>query len=279
MTDYRFVLDTNELDDADVGLGAPFVNVERFTLDQSPLNDVGFGLGGDDASFKVIAQSSDAACGALTAQASGEVIITIVATAEAPLDEIIGQATADITHHATATSNLAGLSAAATANIDNPATGHATLGGAESAASAIVSHDANASASLGETSASAQAIVVITAQGATLIPAATITANGTVIPIGEGVMDAPLGSLVASASATVRTKGGTAGGLILQHIPPKPPTVKQEEPIEPEPIEPVREPQEVFALSYARFPSVRARAVGNVIWIAEKDDEEILMLV
>lgn len=279
MTDFRFVLDTNELDDADVGLGAPFFNVERFTLDQSPLNDVGFGLAGDDASFKVIAQSSDAACGALTAQASGEVIITIVATAEAPLDEIIGQATADITHHATATSNLLGLSAAATANIDNPATGHATLGGAEGAASAVVSHDANASASLGEASASAQAIVVITAQGAMLIPAATITANGTVIPIGEGVMDAPLGSLVASASATVRKQGGTAGGLILQHIPPKPLPVKQEEPIEPEPIEPVREPQEVFALSYARFPSVRARAVGNVIWIAEKDDEEILMLV
>lgn len=344
MVDYRFALDTNELDDANVGLGATFVNAERFALDQSPLNDEGFGLDGDDVSFNVIAQSSQAACGGMVAQASGEIIITIVAVGNAELDGITAQASATITHNATAESNLAGLSAAATAGIDNPATGAATLGGATSTASATITHDAQASSAfgsltasasanidnpatasaplgemigsgsavvshpaqasssfggmissvsagishaaqaaspLGDASGSAQAVVIITAQGATLIPAATITANGTVIPVGEAIAYAPLGSLVASASATVRKQGGTAGGLLLQRIPPQPQPqiVKQEEPQEPELVEPIREPQEVFALSYARLPSVRARAVGNVVWVAEKDDEEILMLI
>jgi hypothetical protein len=343
MVDYRFALDTNELDDANVGLGATFVNAERFALDQSPLNDEGFGLDGDDVSFNVIAQSSQAACGGMVAQASGEVIITIVAVGNAELDGITAEASATITHGATAASNLSGLSAAATAGIDNPATGAATLGGATSTASATITHEAQASSefgsatasasanidnpatasaslgeivgsgsgvishsaqasssfggvissasagishnaqaasSLGDISGLAQAVVVITAQGATLIPAATITANGTVIPIGEGIADAPLGSLVASASATVRKKTGSgAGGHLVQRIPPQPQIVKPEEPQEPELIEPIREPQQVFALSYARFPSVRARAIGSVVWIAEKDDEEILMLI
>ena len=268
MSDRRFVLNVNELDDPNFGLASTF------------FSDFGGAFASASATITHTAQASSALGGSI-AEASGEVIITIVAIGNAELDGITAQASATITHNAQASSAFGSLTASASANIDNPATASAPLGEMIGSGSAVVSHPAQAASPLGDASGSAQAVVVITAQGATLIPAATITANGTVIPFGEAIANAPLGSLVASASATVRKQGGTAGGLLLQRIPPQPQPqiVKQEEPQEPEPIEPIREPQEVFALSYARLPSVRARAVGNVVWIAEKDDEEILMLI
>lgn len=297
---YRFVLDTNELDDNEVGLGAPFVDVERFVLDGSPLNDVGFGLGGEDASFLVLG-SADTEMGGLVAQASGEIIITVVAVGEAQLGELDAQASATITHNATVQSalgglvaqssatvihsaigesNLGGLSALAIANIDNPATGEAGLGETTANVSATITHNAQAASQFQAITASGSAIVVINASGATLIPALVASADGTVIPVGEGIADAPLGSLDVSASASVVSRGGGGGGIRwLQELPPKQIVVAQDVVEETEVIVVEREPVFVFATASARLPVLRVRAVGSVAWVAERDDEEVLLLV
>lgn len=343
MTDYRFVLDTNELDDANVGLGAILLDAERFTLDQSPLNDEGFLLDGDEYSFKVIAQATEAACGGMVAQASGEVIVTVVAFGEAPLDGITAEASATITHNASGTgtlggitaqtsatithtanaeSNLAGLTATASAGIDNPATGEATLGELTSIATATVIKSAQASANLQSLSASASAdidnpatgeaalgeatanasatithnaqaasqfqtitasgsaIVVINASGATLVPALVASADGTVIPVGEAIADAPLGSLDGVASATVTKRAGGGGGIRwVEQLPPKPIVVAPKE--EPQEVEVVvvRDPVFVFATASVGLGVLRAKSVGSVSWVAERDDEELLLLL
>lgn len=275
---YRFVVDTNELDDAEVGLGAPFINVERFALDSSPLNDVGFGLDGD-ASFKVVG-SADSEAGELVAQASAEIIITIVALADATLGGVDGEAVATVEHGAVASSAFGELTASVSADIDNPATGEAALGGAIAEASATVSHSAQAVSQFQTVSASGQALIVVNASGVTVVPALVASADGVVIPVGEGVADAPLGSLDASASASVVRRAGGGGGIRwIQPLPPKPIVVVKDLPQEVETIVVEREPVSVFATASVRFPVLRARAVGSVSWVAERDDEELLLLL
>lgn len=275
---YRFVVDTNELDDAEVGLGAPFINVERFALDASPLNDVGFGLDGD-ASFKVVG-SADSEAGELFAQASAEIIITVVALADATLGGVDGEAVATVEHGAVGASSFGGLSASASADIDNPATGEASLGGANAEASATVSHSAQAVSQFQTVSASGQALIVVNASGVTVVSALVASADGLVIPVGEGVADAPLGSLDASASASVIRRAGGGGGIRwIEQLPPKPIVVVKDVPQEVETIVVEREPVSVFATASVRFPVLRARAVGSVSWVAERDDEELLLLL
>lgn len=296
---YRFVVDTNELDDAEVGLGAPFVNVERFALDASPLNDVGFGLGGD-ASFKVVG-SADSEAGELVAQASAEIIITVVAVADATLGgvdseavatvehgavassafgELDTQSTAIVQHLASGSSSFGELTASVSADIDNPATGESALGGAIAEASATVSHSAQAVSQFQTVSASGHALIVVNASGVTVVPALVASADGVVIPVGEAIADAPLGSLDASASASVIRRAGGGGGIRwIEQLPPKPIVVVKDVPQEVEPIVVEREPVSVFATASVRFPVLRARAVGSVSWVAERDDEELLLLL
>lgn len=341
---YRFVLDTNELDDAEVGLGAILVNAQRFTLNQSPLNDEGFALDGDDASFVVYADAVDAELGGADAQASAEVIITIVAIGSSELGALDAQASAMVEHSASASSALGAIagstnatitvagsasgsfgavSASATAGIDNPATGEAALGSASSQASAIVSHSASGVGALGALSAEANgeidnpatgeallggasaqgsgvvshsasaassfqtitasgsALVIVNASGVTLIPAVDATATGTVIPVGEGIADAELGSLDASASASVIKTGGGGGGVRwLKQLPTKQKIVAPKDDEE-EIVEPVvvREPVLISGFASVVLGSVGGRAVGGVSWIAERDDEELLMML
>lgn len=296
---YRFVVDTNELDDAEVGLGAPFVNVERFALDASPLNDVGFGLDGD-ASFKVVG-SADSEAGELVAQASAEIIITVVALADATLGgvdseavatvehgavassafgELDTQSTAIVQHLASGSSSFGELTASVSADIDNPATGEAALGGAIAEASATVSHSAQAMSQFQTVSASGQALIVVNASGVTVVPALVASADGVVIPVGEAIADAPLGSLDASASASVVRRAGGGGGIRwIEQLPPKPIVVVKDVPQEVEPIVVEREPVSVFATASMRFPVLRAKAFGSVSWVAERDDEELLLLL
>jgi len=278
---YRFVVDTNQLDDAEVGLGSPFVNLERFALDASPLNDEGFGLDGDDLSFKVVG-SADSEAGELFAQASAEIIITVVALADAELGAATGEAIATIEHGASGESSFGGLTASASAEIDNPATGEASLGGVSGSASATVSHSAQAVSEFQTVNASGQALVIVNASGVTVVPALVASANGVVIPVGEGIADAPLGSLDASASASVTKKaGGGAGGRVrwLEQLPPKPIVVAKDVPQEVETIVVEREPVSVFATASVGLGVLRARALGGVSWVAERDDEELLLLL
>lgn len=300
-TIYRFVLDGNELDDADVGLGATLFNVERFALDGSPLDDEGFGLDGDDASFRVIG-SGDSEAGGLVAQASGEIVITVVALADAQLGEVVAQGNATVEHSASASSLLGGvagsgfatitvggvaassfgsLSVEASADIDNPATGEASLDGLVAQASGGVTHQAQAASSFQTITASGSALVVVNASGVTLIPAVDAAAIGTVIPVGEAIADAELGLLDASASASVTKKaGGTGGVRWLQQLPPQPQIVAPKDD-EKEIVETVvvRDPVLVSGFASVVLGSVGGRAVGGVSWIAEWDDEELLMML
>jgi len=298
---YRFVLDANEFDDAEVGLGAILVNAQRFTLDQSPLNDEGFLLDGDEYSFVVYASAVDAELGGADAQASAEVIITIVAIGSSELGALDAQASALVEHSASASSalgavagsanatitvagsasgSLGSVSASVTAEIDNPAAGEASLGGASAQASGGVTHQAQAASSFQTITASGSALVIVNASGVMLIPAIDATATGTVIPVGEGIADAELGSLDASASASVIKKAGGGGVRWLQQLPPQPQIVAPKN-IQEEIVETVvvRDPVLVSGFASVVLGSVRSRAVGGVSWIAEKDDEELLMMV
>jgi len=279
-TNFRFIVDTNELDDAQVGLGSPFVNLERFALDASSLNDEGFGLDGD-LSFKVVG-SADSEAGSLVAQASGEIIVTVVALAEGDWGDALGQATATVEHDGSAESLFGGLTAAASADIDNPATGEASLGAVVASASATVEHSAEAMSQFGTLDASGEALVIVNASGVTVVPALVASADGVVVPVGEGIADAPLGSLDASAFASVTKKAaGGAGGRVrwLEQLPPKPIVVAKDIPQEVETIVVEREPVLIFATASIGLGVVRARAFGGVSWVAERDDEELLLLL
>jgi len=273
---YRFALDTNELDDNEVGLGAQLLNVERFTLDASPLNDEGFALDGDQYSFKVVG-SADSEAGGLVAQASGEIIVTVVAIADANLGEGIAEATVNIQHGAIVESSFGELTASISGEIDNPATGEALLGEATAQASAIVSHFAQGTSEFETLSASGEGVVIVSASGVTIVPALDASANGLVIPIGSA--NATLGSLDASASATVISRGSGGGVRWLQQLPPKPIVIVKDVVEETEAIVVEREPVSVFATASVRFPVLRARAIGSVSWVAERDDEEVLLLL
>jgi len=265
MTTQRFVLDTNQLNDPNVGLG--------FTADAQ--------VGGltSQASAKVTHNASASSLfGASEAQASATIAKSAIV--EASLGGINAEASATITHTANAESNLAGLTATAIAGIDNPAIGEAALGEAIANAPATITHNAQAASQFQAITASGSAIVVINASGATLIPALVASADGTVIPVGEAIADAPLGSLDVSASASVVSRGGGGGGIRwLQELPPKQIVVAQDVVEETEVIVVEREPVFVFATASARLPVLRARAVGSVAWVAERDDEEVLLLV
>jgi hypothetical protein len=270
----RFTLNTSELDDETVGLdGSPF-----------PLNGIGNAvLSGIDAQasaqvIAVIVAIGSSELGALNAQVSAT--IEHSASGSFALGAVAGSANATITVAGSASGSLGDISASATAGIDNPATGEASLGGANAQASGGVTHEAEATSSFQTVTASGSALVIVNASGATVIPTIDATAIGTVIPIGEAIADAELGLLDASASASVIKKAGGGGVRWLQQLPPQPKFVAPKD-VEEEIVETVvvRDPVLVSGFASVVLGSVRSRAVGGVSWIAEKDDEELLMMV
>lgn len=132
------------------------------------------------------------------------------------------------------------------------ATADATLGALSATSSATVTHEATADAPLG---------------------ALTATATATVIDV-DVAASAQLGTITATATATVNPKltGGTIGRPAGPRI-----DVKQEFiPIKDAPVEPAR-PQLVNAYALAYLTSATATATATITYVAELDDEEVLL--
>ncbi len=125
----RFVLDTNQLDDADFGLDGP--SGQSFILDSSQLD-------GTDV-------------------LDGSPFLT-VATGSASLGGLVATATSSVTNLVSASASLGGLVSSGSATVINPATLSASLGGLVASAITAVAQDAVATANLGGLVATANSI-------------------------------------------------------------------------------------------------------------------------
>lgn len=194
--------------------------------------------------------------GAVTATASATVTRpTVFATADAPLGSLASTATATVSHTATANAALGSVTATATATVNNVVSATAQLGALASSAIATVTHTATADAPLG-----------------------TLTATATA-QIGEIVLaQALLGALTATATATVTPGPGpavrpsTGGRRDRFDIRPEIPKLVPK-------IEPKPRPGFVQAFGLAYLTGLQAQAEGLVTYVAENDDEEVLLLL
>ena len=126
----RFVLDTNQLDDANFGLDGP--SGRSFILDSSQLDGTDVL---DGSPFLTVATGATA-LGALTASASADVQATVFAVASTELGGLTSTATATVVISATASANLGGLVASAITAVAQDAVATANLGGLVATATA-----------------------------------------------------------------------------------------------------------------------------------------------
>ena len=266
----RFYLDQSQLDDANVGLDGPS---PAFVLDTSQLD----GDGKLDGTTFTTTATAVAVLGALAASASAT--ISKVATAVAPLGELIAEvAEVTVTIDAQADGELGGLTASAIGDIDNPGTADAPLGGLSASADGGVTIVALASAGLGDATSTATGTVSKVASAESLLGGVVAAATGTVIPIGT--MTANLGGLDATAIGTVTPQpsptqqvGGRPNPYQRQRLKKKvEPVVEVEEIV----IVPVKEIQ---AYCTPIVASVNATAVGEIMFVAEDDDLQVLLML
>ena len=126
----RFLLDTSELDDANFGLDGP--SGRSFILDSSQLDGADVLTG---SPFLTIATGT-ATLGGLVATASAEVQATVFAIASTELGGLTSTATATVVLSATASANLGGLVASAITAVAQDAVATANLGGLVATATA-----------------------------------------------------------------------------------------------------------------------------------------------
>lgn len=245
--------------------------------------------------------TASAPLGATTGTATATVTKpTVFATAAAPLGALTATATADVTRPpvtATASAPLGTLSSTASAVVSHNATATSSLGAVTSTATAVVTHDVTASAPLGAVIGTANAIVnnLVNATAALGTLASTATADVS----HDATADAPLGSVTATATAQigdVATATSQLGALTATATatvtpgptpPSKPSTggrrdrfdIRPERPTRIPKIEPKPRPGFVVAYGLAYLTSVQAQAEGIVTYVAENDDEEVLLLL
>ena len=126
----RFLLDTSQLDDIAYGLDGP--SGRSFILDTSELDGADV-LNGSP--FLTIATGT-ATLGGLVATASAEVQATVFAVASTELGGLTSTATATVVISATASANLGGLVASAVTAVAQDAVATANLGGLVATATA-----------------------------------------------------------------------------------------------------------------------------------------------
>lgn len=227
-----------------------------------------------------VTATASAPLGALTPTATATV--QELATASAVLGGVTATATAAIRKTATADAPLGSLTATASAEVRAriTATGSALLGALDATSSATVSHPATADAPLGSLTASATAQVekTVTATASAPLGAVASSASATVIDV-DVAASALLGGLTATASATVipptpPTPTGSSGGapkpsfdirpgdLPIQNVTPRP-----------------RTPQLVSAYALSYLTGMEATAIAAITYVAERDDEEVLLLL
>jgi hypothetical protein len=247
----RFYLDQSELDDADVGLGGPS---PAFVLDTSTLDE-----GVLDGTTFTTPASGAANLGGLSASATATVTPVITATADAPLGALsaeVAEVTVEVVADATA-----------------------SLGGLVGVADGVVSVAGEASAGLGEATSAATGVITVVASAEGLLGGVVASADG--IVSADAVGDAPLGGLAASATGTVVPPTPPAvqtGGRPLPYRQPR--RKKVETPIVEEVFEIVPVPTKtVLAYCTPIVASVNASAVGEITFVAEEDDLQVLLML
>lgn len=139
----RFILNTSELDDANVGLDGPS---PAFILDTSLLDGDGKL---DGVTFTTTATAAGA-LGGLTASATGTVIPVVTATAEALLGELFADVSdVTVTVDAEASASLGEATSSATGIVTHLGSGAASLGGLTAAATGTVFPFGSLTAELG----------------------------------------------------------------------------------------------------------------------------------
>jgi hypothetical protein len=245
----RFILDTSELDDANVGLDGPS---PAFILDTSALDGDGKL---DGVTFTTTATAA-AALGGVSASATGTVTPVVTATADAPLGELLAEVSEIII------------------TVDGDAT--ADLGGLTASGDAVVSVVASASASLGEATSAATGSVTVVATAEGLLGSLSAAADGAVS--ADGVGDAPLGGLDATVTGEVTPQPTPT--VLPAGSPYRRPRRKKEPDVapvlqEPEPI--VVNVVEAFVTPLVA--SVTATATGAVTFSREEDDLQVILML
>lgn len=128
----RFVLDTNQLDDANFGLDGP--SGRSFILDSSQLDGTDVL---DGSPFLTVATGATA-LGGLVASASADVSVTVLGSGSAELGGLVASATTKTKKFAIATANLHGLVASATTKTSKFSIASADLGGLVAVATGAV---------------------------------------------------------------------------------------------------------------------------------------------
>jgi hypothetical protein len=249
----RFYLDQSELDDADVGLGGPspaFV-LDTSTLDQGVL---------DGTTFTTPATGA-ANLGGLSASATGTITPVITATGDAPLGALLAEV--------------------AEVNVEVVADATASLGGLVGVADGVVSVAGEASAGLGEATSAATGVITVVASAEGLLDGVVASADG--IVSADAVGDAPLGGLTASAIGTVTPQPTPpqpqqqTGGRPYPYAQPR--QKKREPEVEVVPEVVVPNPKTVLAYCTPIVASVNASAVGDITFVAEDDDLQVLLML
>ena len=272
----RFYLDQSQLDDADVGLGGPS---PAFDLDSSILD----GEGKLDGITFTTPATGAAPLGGLSASATGTVTPVITATADAPLGELLAEV-AEVTVEvvADAQAELGAVAASASAIVSDTGEADAPLGELIATTAAVITIVAEASAGLGEATSAATGVITVVASAESLLGGLVASADGAVS--ADAVGDAPLGGLDASATGTV--------------VPPTPPPApvqqtggrpnpyrqprrkKTETPIVEETFEVVTIPTKtVLAYCAPIVASIKASASGEITFVAEDDDLQVLLML
>ena len=117
----RFILNTSELNDADVGLDGPS---PAFILNTSVLD----GNGKLDGVTFTTTATAASSLGGLTATATGTVTPVVTGTAAAPLGGLVGSASATVTIAGSASAALGGLTASAVGVVTVVASASGILG-------------------------------------------------------------------------------------------------------------------------------------------------------
>jgi hypothetical protein len=248
----RFVLDTSQLDDENVGLDgfSPGFFLNTSTLDSSDKLD-GY-------TFQTNATGS-ASLGTVSASADADVIVNIQA---------IG------------VSELGGLTATATTSVAHGASGLAGLGVMVGSVSAVTVSSAFGSASLGSLSGSVSAVVVHSVSALAGLGAGVGLATSSVLvrPYADG----QLGSMVGSAQGTVVPQPPVPPpsyplGGNPWYRQPKVPVAEKVSVVSVE-VESPRVPERIV-VSGSSVVSLSASATSEVAWSILEDEAELLLLV
>jgi hypothetical protein len=249
----RFYLDQSELDDADVGLGGPS---PAFVLDTARLDEGVL----DGTTFTTPAIGA-ANLGGLSASATATITPVITATADAPLGALAAEV--------------------AEVNVEVVADATTSLGGLVGVASGVVSVAGEASAGLGEATSVATGVITVVASAESLLGGVVASADG--IVSADAVGDAPLGELTASAIGTVTPQPTPpqpqqqTGGRPYPYAQPR--QKKREPEVEVVPEVVVPNPKTVLAYCTPIVASANASAVGDITFVAEEDDLQVLLML